>query len=361
VHIRAERDDLVNVLARVTRAVAVHSSVAALQGVLWEAKDNRLRLTGSDLDMTVRSSVEVEVREEGNALIPGKLGAEAVRKLPPGVVNIRTDEGKVEISGNGPEFNLRLLAADDYPRLTEVPKPSKAKTVDGALLATAISQVTVASSQDDARPVLTGTLFESEGGSLRMVCTDSYRLGVRDLEGVPAPEKPSLAPARGLRELSRTIGAEDLHLMLGEREANFVSEMGSLTVRLIEGTFPNYRQLIPASYPNQLRVEKAALVAAVDRATLVAGDHIPVRLELGDEGAELSVLHQEVGTSSERLESSYKGDKLTIAFNPRYLSDGLAGILDEEVLIDVTDGLKPAVIRGAEDRSFFYLLMPVRL
>lgn len=360
-HIRAERDDLVNVLARVTRAVAPHSSIAALQGVLWEAKGNRLRLTGSDLDMTVRSSVEVEVREEGIGLIPGKLGADAVRKLPPGMVNVRTDEGKAEISGNGPEFHLRLLTVDDYPRLAEAPKPGKGKAVDGSVLATAISQVTVASSQDDARPVLTGTLFESEGGSLRLVSTDSYRLGVRDLKGVPAPDKPSLAPARALRELSRTVGAEDLHVMLGEREANFVSEIGSLTVRLIEGSFPNYRQLIPASYPNQLRVDKSALEAAVDRATLVAGDHIPVRLELGEEGAQLSVLHQEVGTSSERLEASYKGEKLTIAFNPRYLSDGLSGILDEEVLIDVTDGLKPAVIRGADDPSFFYLLMPVRL
>lgn len=358
-HLRAEHDDLADVLGRATRAVGTRAPVEVLQGILCEVQGNRLRVTGSDLEMTVHTSLEVEVLEEGRAVIPARLAAEAVRKLPAGAVTIRTDEGEVEITGNGPSFRLRQLAVDDFPRL-DGSGGGNGIQVDGDEVVRAIAQVAVAASHDDARPILTGVLFEPNEGALRLVATDSYRLAVRDLPGVE-PGGSGLVPVRGLRELGRTIGAEKIQVDVGEREASFTSDRGSLTVRLIEGAFPNYRQLIPETYTNRLTVSKAAMLDAIDRASLVAEDHIPVRLEMSDGGVDVSVTRQEVGGTAERVEGEYNGEKLTIAFNPRYLSDGVAAIEDDEIVVEVLDGLKPGILRGASSPEFLYLLMPVRL
>lgn len=359
-HLRAEHDDLADVLGRATRAVGARAPVEVLQGILCDVQGNRLRVTGSDLEMTVHTSLEVEALEEGRAVIPARLAAEAVRKLPAGAITIRTDEGEVEITGNGPSFRLRQLALDDFPRLEPGAGAGDGIQVDGDDLTRAIGQVAVAASHDDARPILTGVLFESHEGALRLVATDSYRLAVRDLPGVD-PGGSGLVPVRGLRELGRTIGADKINVNVGEREASFMSDRGSLTVRLIEGAFPNYRQLIPDSHNNRLTVPKAAILDAVDRASLVAEDHIPVRLEMSDGGVDVSVTRQEVGGTAERVEGTYEGEKLTIAFNPRYLNDGISAIEDDEIVFEVLDGLKPGILRGASSPDFLYLLMPVRL
>ncbi|NNF11302.1 MAG: DNA polymerase III subunit beta [Acidimicrobiia bacterium] len=359
-HLRAEHDDLADVLGRATRAVGTRAPVEVLQGILCEVQGNRLRVTGSDLEMTVNTSLEVEVLEEGRAVIPARLAAEAVRKLPPGAVTIRTDEGEVEITGNGPSFRLRQLAVDDFPRLDKEAASGDGIHIAGDELVRAISQVSVAASHDDARPILTGVLFEPNEGALRLAATDSYRLAVRDLPGVE-PGGSGLVPVRGLRELGRTIAAEKIGVNVGEREASFSSDRGSLTVRLIEGAFPNYRQLIPDTYNNRLTVAKSAMLDAIDRASLVAEDHIPVRLEMSEGGVDVSVTRQEVGGTAERVEGDYQGEKLTIAFNPRYLSDGVSAIEGDEIVVEVLDGLKPGILRGAGSPEFLYLLMPVRL
>ena len=272
-HLRAEHDDLADVLGRATRAVGTRAPVEVLQGILCEVQGNRLRVTGSDLEMTVNTSLEVEVLEEGRAVIPARLAAEAVRKLPPGAVTIRTEEGEVEITGNGPSFRLRQLAVDDFPRLDKEAGSGDGIQIAGDELVRAISQVSVAASHDDARPILTGVLFEPNEGALRLAATDSYRLAVRDLPGVE-PGGSGLVPVRGLRELGRTIAAEKIGVNVGEREASFSSDRGSLTVRLIEGAFPNYRQLIPDTYNNRLTVAKSAILDAIDRASLVAEDFL---------------------------------------------------------------------------------------
>jgi DNA polymerase-3 subunit beta len=330
-----------------------------LQGILCEVKGSRLRVTGSDLEMTVRTALEVEALEEGQAVIPAKLAAEAVRKLPAGAIVVKTDNGEVEISGGGPSFRLRQLAVDDFPKLNQT-SPGGEVNVDGDEFVRALGQVGVAASGDDARPILTGVLFENHEGSLRLVATDSYRLAVRDLPGVE-PGQAGLVPVRGLRELGRTVGSAKLEIAMGEREATFASDKGSLTVRLIEGSFPNYQQLIPEKYPNRLQISRERLLEAIDRASLVAEDHIPIRLELNEGGVDVSVTRQEVGGTSEHVEGIYSGEKLTIAFNPRYLSDGVSAIEDDDVVLEAIDGQKPGVLRGAEDKNFLYLLMPVRI
>jgi DNA polymerase-3 subunit beta len=359
VRIRAERDDLADVLARAGRAVGTRSPLPILQGILCEVSGGKLTVTGTDNEITVRTYLDVEVTEEGKTVIPAKLAAEAVRKLPPGAVSLSSNDGEVEITGGGPRFKLREMVVDDYPKITDSVIEDAIK-VDGSQLIKALGQAGIAASGDDARPTLTGVLFEGDGDSLRLVATDSYRLSVVDVPGV-ATQGSKLVPYRALRELGRAIGSGPMTVALGEREASFVTNEGRLTVRIIDSTFPNYRQLLPEGHLNRLVVARAAFLEAVGRAALVAEDHIPVRLAMHAGGVELSVIRQEVGEATELLEGEYTGDDMTIAFNTRYLTDGLNAVDDEKVVIETSDSLKPGLLLGADKRDFQYLLMPVRL
>jgi len=360
VRIRAQRDDLADVLGRANRAVGSRTALPVLQGLLCEVSGTTLRVTGTDLDMTVRTQAEVEVIEEGRAVIPGRLLSEAVRKMPAGQVTIGVSDTDIEIQGNGPRFTLRPLDVEDFPVQEEV--VSEGVEVDGEELADAINQVTIAASGDGARPILTGVLFESSEEGLRMVATDSYRLAKRDLAGVGL-EGTALVPARGLRELARTIGAPKVIAQLRDREAVFSSDRGTLRLRLIDGNFPKYQSLLPKTYPNQVVLNKEELLDALGRVALVAEDHIPVRLKLMEGGVEVTVTRQDVGGESEHLSGEFTGsdEEVTIAFNPRYLQDGVNAMPGESVRIQVIDSYKPSVLDTGTEGNFLYLLMPVRV
>jgi DNA polymerase-3 subunit beta len=310
--------------------------------------------------MTVRTQAEVEVIEEGRAVIPGRLLSEAVRKMPAGQVTVGVSDTDIEIEGNGPRFTLRPLNVEDFPTQEDV--ISDGVEVDGEQLAEAINQVTIAASGDGARPILTGVLFESSDEGLRMVATDSYRLAKRDLPGVGL-EGTALVPARGLRELPRTIGAPKVTAQLREREAVFSSDKGILRLRLIDGNFPKYQSLLPETYPNQVVLNKEDLLDALGRVTLVAEDHIPVRLKLMEGGVEVTVSRQDVGGETEHLDGEFTGteEEVTIAFNPRYLQDGVMAMPGESVRIQVIDSYKPSVLDTGSEGDFLYLLMPVRV
>ncbi len=356
--IRAERDDLADVLARAARAVGTRSPQQILQGLLCVVRGNRLEVTGTDGEVTIRTTLEVEVLAAGRTVVPAKLAAEAVRKLPVGAVTLSAEEGEVEITGNGPRFRLREFVVNDFP---DIPDTIEAPLVeiDGEAFVAALAQVGVAASGDDARPTLTGVLFEPKDEGLRLVATDSYRLALRDLPGIAAGTT-ALVPYRALREIGRTIADAKIGVQLDGRQAAFSSERGRMTARVIEATFPNYGQLLPESYPNRLTVSKTALLDAVGRAALVAEDHIPVRLALSDAGVELSVTRQEVGEETEHIEAEYSGEDMTIAFNTRYLTDGVSAVAGDEVVLETIDPLKPGMLSGGSD-GFQYLLMPVRL
>lgn len=357
--IRAERDDLADVLTRAGRAVGTRSALPILQGVLCEVAGGKLTVTGTDTEITIQTSLDVEVLEEGRTVVPAKLVADAVRKLPSGAVAFAAREGEVEITGNGPRFNLREFDANDFPDVAHRFSESGVE-LDGEALTSALSQVGVAASTDDGRPTLTGVLFETESDHLRLVATDSYRLAVRDLPGVAGVDT-TLIPYRALKEIGRTIGADKVSMAIAEREGVFSSSRGRMTARVIESSFPNYRQLLPSDYPNRLTIAREALLEAVGRASLVAEDHIPVRLSLGSGGVELSVSRQDVGGETEYIEAAYQGEDMVIAFNTRYLTDGVAAMKSDNLILETINPLKPGLLTAENDEAFRYLLMPVRL
>lgn len=360
---RCERDVLAEALASAGRAVSSRGgSLPVLAGLRLDLKGNALTVTGSDLDLTITVEVEVAGGADGVVVIPSKLVADVVRSIEPGAVNLEVSDGDVQISGGRSEFSLRTIAAEEFP---QVGSPSgDAVTLQSAGLADALRQVVPAASSDDSRPILTGVLLAAEPDGLRLVATDSYRLAVRDLPGtsILAEGQQVLVPSRALSELGRVMGdADKITLHLGDSDASIVVGTTTLTTRLIEGDFPNYRGLIPDSQPNALVVSRAELLDAVRRVRLLAQESTPLRLAMSADGLELIAMTQDVGQAHEVVDASYEGTDLTVAFNPEYLLNGVEVATGDEIRLETVDALKPAVLRAVGDEDFLYLLMPVRV
>ena len=361
---RCERDVLVEALGAAGRAVANRGgALPVLAGVRAELVGDQLRLTGSDLELTIAVETTVAGASDGVAVLPSKITSDVVRSLQSGSVEVNVDGEEAHITAGRFQSAIRLLPADEFPRLSS--PPDDAVTLVAADFADALHQVVSAASADDARPILTGVLMAAEGDGLRLVATDSYRLAVRDLPGtsVLSDDQSVLVPSRALRELERLLGAEgEVTLRLGEHDATFEVGNVRLTTQLIEGEFPNYRGLIPASHPNRLTVSRESLVEALRRVKLMAREpNTPVRLAMSGDGLELVAITQDVGQAHEQLDAGYDGAELTVAFNPEYLLNGVEVTPGDEISLDTVDAQKPAVIRPTGDSEFLYLLMPVRV
>jgi len=385
VKFRCERDALSEAIGSAGRAVASRSgALPILSGLLVRTAADEIHLAGSDLELTIRVSAPAEVDDEGAAVLPARLFGDIVRSLEPGAVSVDVGEDEARIKSGRSDFSLRVLAADDFPRLPEV--AGSGVRMDAVALAEALRQVIPAASRDDARPILTGVLLVAEGSGLRLVATDSYRLGVRDLpgesvlaahlSGAAAEGRHVLVPAKALAELQRLLGSgaspgsaaapgteNTVELSFSDRDACFDTGRARVSTRLIEGQFPNYQQLIPSGYPNRLVVPREAFIEAVKRVRLIGRDrdNAPIRLMMGTSGLELQTIVHDVGQATETLDAKYEGSETTIAFNPEFLLDGLGAIASEEVSVETLDTSKPAIVRAADGGDFLYLLMPVRV
>jgi DNA polymerase-3 subunit beta len=362
VKLRCDRDDLSEALQTVQRGVSSRPGIPALTGVLIEATDQgALTLTTTDLEVSARLSIEVQVGEAGIALVPARLLADTVKSLSEAPVEFETDQSQARIQCAAYEGALRLLPAEDFPAIQP---PSGTRIVaETVRFAEAVGQVARAASRDEARPVLTGILLEVSREGVTLVATDSYRLAVRDLVATSAGEAKAIVPERALSEAGRaaqTMEKGEVEVFVDESQVSFQVGPLMLTSRLIEGEFPNYRQLLPEQYDSRLTVSRQQLIDAVRRVGLLARDTSPVRLEFNALGVKLSSSSPDLGQAVEAVEARYEGEEIIAAFNPAYLADGLAAASGESVRLEVRDGLKPGIIRGGSD-EFTYLVMPVRL
>jgi DNA polymerase-3 subunit beta len=367
VKFRCERDVLADAVGSAGRAATNRTgTLPVLAGVRMQVVGDTLTIIGTDLELTIVLTVEVGGERDGAAVVPARLVGDIVKALPAGAVEVDLDEsndsGEMSISAGRSQFSVRPLSLDDYPAQSE---PSgDAVTLPAAAMAEALRQVVRAASTDDARAVLTGVLLASEDDGLRMVATDSYRLAVRDLpeSSMLGSGQKVLIPGRALSELQRLMGNEEnLTVNLGEREATFEAGSTRLSTRLIEGEFPNYRNLLPSSYPNLLTISKASIVEAIRRVKILAQDSTPIRMTLGGDTVQLTAITQDVGNAVEEIDASYDGDEMTVAFNPDYLLAGIDAIDSDDVTLATMDPMKPAVLRGAGQDDYLYLLMPVRV
>jgi len=359
---RCDRDALSEALQTVQRGVASRPGIPALTGVLMDAgQEGQLTLSTTDLEVAARQTIEVQVTEAGVALVPARLLGDTVKSLSNAPVEFETDQSQARIRCAAYEGTLRLLPAEDFPAMQE-PDGVAITAVAGAF-AEAVTQAARAASRDEARPVLTGVLIEVSREGVVFAATDSYRLAVRDLVATADGETKAIVPERALTEAGRAAAADEKNTMqihVGESQVSFKIGQLTLTSRLIEGEFPNYRQLLPDQHESRLTISRQQLLDAVRRVGLLARDATPVRIEFNALGVKLSSSSPDLGQAVETVEARYEGEDLTVAFNPQYLADGLTAAVGESVRLDVRDGLKPGVVRGEGD-EFTYLVMPVRL
>lgn len=360
---RCEREILADALTTAGRAATSRSgTLPVLSGVRLDVKGGELTVTGTDLELTIRLSIPVHSDRDGSAVVPARLVGEIVKALPAGAVEVSISDDDMSISAGRSQFSVRPLSLSDYP--TQVEPDATPVTLSSQQVGEALRQVVRAASTDDARAVLTGVLMASDDDGLKMVATDSYRLAVRDLpqSSMLAAGQKVLVPGRALTELQRVLSADaELSVRLGAREAVFEAGGTRLTTRLIEGEYPNYRNLLPSSYPNRLTVGRDALLEALRRVKILAQDSTPVRLALGGDTVRLTAITQDVGNAHEEIDAVYEGTEMTVAFNPDYLASGVEAVEGDEVTLSTLDPMKPAVLRGVGHDDYLYLLMPVRV
>ena len=374
---RTERDGLLDALSIASRAASGRgASGTSAPSLQLSLHGNHLVVTGSDPDLVIEVRSSVSGDADGTVVAPSRLLVDIVRSFDAGAVTVSSDDDEVRVTSGRAEFTVRTPAVGEMARLSAA--GGEGIRLPAALFADGLRQVVRAALADDTRaPQLTGVLMVATDSGLRLVATDSYRLAFRDLPGVSAlaPSSEVLVPARALAEIQRLVGsrtdtgkgAEQQPLVFHHGELDAVFDLGEVqvTTRLLRGPFPDYERLLPASYPSSFTAGREEFAAALRRVRLMVRDTkdatTPVRVSFVDGGAELTVLTAETGRASERVDGSFAGDELTVAFNPTYLLDGIEAIRADSITLDVIDSSKPATVRAAEEDEYRYLLMPVRV
>jgi DNA polymerase III subunit beta len=363
--ITATRQALLDALLIASRAVSARAALQALSGIHLSA-DGSPRLRATDMELGLDVALDGEAEGGGQIVLPGRLLVEVARSLPDGQVSLelREAERDVELTAGSSRFHLRTLPADDFPRFPET--EGDAVELPAQALQETIARVARAASRDEARPVLTGVLVTVDGTELTMVATDSYRLAVKRTElesGVAEPLEANI-PARALRELARLIEAapeEPLKVWLTRNQAIFRVGQTSLNSRLIDGQFPNYRQLLPESFEHEVKLPRTELLEVTRRVSQLAQRNAALRMSFSEGELVVSAETPDLGDAREAIPAPFSGELLEIGFNPEFVRDGLESIDAEEVVVKLISPLRPGLLEPADSDDFSYLVMPIRL
>ena len=361
------RDRFLAELGVAVRGVSARSAIQTLSGVMVVARGDGVELQSTDMELGIRVRLDAPTERDGSALVPGRLLLDVVRSLPGDGLTLeaRGSEGDVELSSGTASFRLRTLPTEDFPALPE--SEGERVRIPADAFSDTVAKVARAASRDETRPHLTGVLVSASGPALRMVATDSYRLAVKEttLAEPVAAELEANVPARALQELTRIASTEGAgEVAVAALQNQVVFEVGSTVVssRLVEGRFPNYRQLLPESYEHDLRLDGSELLAVVRRISLLAQRNAPLRLRFSEGELEVSARTPDVGEARETLPVAFQGESLEIGFNPEFLRDGLESADSADLVLKLISPLRPGLIQaGGDDDGFQYLVMPIRL
>jgi DNA polymerase-3 subunit beta len=362
-NVTCSRDELQHALGIVARGVSTRTTVQILAGILLDAQEGKLRLAATDMELSLRTSLEARVESDGSVVVPGRLLLDLARLLPDPEVSVehKPEEAVVEIRSGSASYRLHLYNPDDFPRLPET-EGVELHDIDRSTLLETVARVSRSASRDESRPVLTGVLVRFEPGKLVMAATDSYRLSVKETEVEESlPELEAIVPARALGELAR-IAPEGEEITLGLHENQVVFGTGSawLTTRRIDGQFPNYKQLVPETFEHEVSLPREELLDVVRRVSVMAQRNSPLRLRFAEGELTVSAQTQDVGEARESLPAAFGAETMEIGFNAEFLRDGIESVAGDQVRLKLISPLRPAVLQGESD-DFLYLIMPIRL
>ena len=359
---KVDKSVLMGAIQTVQNVIITKATLPILSNILIEAQQGQLRLTATDLDIGISCVIPVDTQEPGAITLPAKRFSDIIKELPVDSVNITAKKNnQVNIETELCQFRIMGLAREEFPRLPEF-KDKEAIRLDQPLLKQMLGLTSFAVSIDESRYILNGILFKINKNNLTLVATDGKRLAIIEKKINSSPEKEIsiIVPIKTIHELSRNLQEEgELSLILGGNQALF--DLGSVVVisRLIEGEFPDYKQVVPPVSDNKVKVEREQFLLAVKRASLLSTpDYQAVKLEAFKNKLVISKSTPDVGESREELKVAYQGRELAIGFNPAYLIDVLKNLAEESVELELTDTEKPGVIRI---NGYIYIVLPMRL
>ncbi len=374
IQLTCDRQQLVEAVSNVQRAVSSKSSVPALEGILLKAERDGMTLCGFDLELGMTTRLPARIEESGSVILGARLFSDIIRRLPGDLVKLTVDEKNVTtIESGASEFSIAGMGAEEYPELPSVSGVGEF-SVQNDLLKGMIRQTIFAVADSDAKPIHTGTLFELSGGRLRLVSVDGYRLAMREeiltgegAEGAAsdaAGELSFVVPGKTLTEVMKLLPEDDgnVGIQVGRRHILFT--IGSYTVisRLLEGEFLDYRSAIPSACQTEVKANTREFIGSVERVSLLITDRLksPIRCVFGEDSIHLSC-STAIGRANDQFSASIEGAGLEMGFNNRYLLDALRNTEGDEVRIQLNGPLSPMKIMPPEGDSYLFLVLPVRL
>ncbi len=360
------QSELANAINTVQKAVSTKSTHPILKGILIEASEHTIKLTGNDLSVGIECFFEANVLQTGSIVVSSRLFGEIIRKLPDAEIHMTVDESnQVHIQCEKSKFDLLGQPAAEFPELPELGN-TEVCDLDCDLFKNMIRQTLFATSQDESRPILTGCLIEIENGDMTMVAIDGYRLALRTAKVNPSTTGKAVIPSKTLSEVSKIIsnmGDED-NIRLAFTDKHILFEVGAVRIvsRLLEGEFIKYAQIIPKENKSRVVVDTAHILDSIERASLLARESKNSSIKLSIKNGVMWISSNvEVGSANEEVDIELTGPELEIGFNPKYLVDALK-VMDSDTLhMEFSTSVSPCIMKPVDHDTFTYLVLPVRM
>ncbi|HOF62292.1 MAG TPA: DNA polymerase III subunit beta [Candidatus Latescibacteria bacterium] len=357
------RSKFLDGLQRIQNVVSGRGTLQILQNAMIEAADGRLCMTTTDLDISERCYVECQIEESGSTTLPIRRLASIIRELDEGQIMVEVNEDDVATVQSGSSyFKIIGMSVRDFPPVP-VTEGKFCYRIDQGVLREMLRKTSYAISQDETRRVLNGVLMAFKDNKLTMVATDGRRLALveQEIEFPPEAEAELILPNKAVTELMRLLSNEgDLKVYAQKNQAVFEIGTTMMSSKLIDGVYPNYRQVIPGACDERVVIEREALLSALRRVSVVTTDKSnATRLTFSANQLTISINTPDVGEGRDTLPVKYAGKEISIIFNPEYVMDPLKNIDDDEVYLEMNDGHSPALLKC--NVPFLYVLMPLRI
>lgn len=362
--IQVNQKTLSNHINIVQKGISPRTTLQILDGILVEAFDNRLKLTSTDLEIGIETYLDCNIIDEGSIVINARIFGDIVRKLPDSIIDIEVKDNNINIKCEDSEFNILGNNPGEYPTLIPI-RDENPFTIPMDLLKTAIRQTVFATTQDETRPIFTGVLLEINDGIASFVALDGYRLSLRNIPVNSTGDNLKIViPGRTLNELNKILEDEEEEIKISTSPGNVVFDLGDTIVssRLLEGQFFNYKDIIRQEHETRVVVDRKALQDSLERASLLAKEEKANLVKLVNTDTQMFIKsNTEIGDVNEKINIQKEGEDLNIAFNSKYLLDGIKVIDSEKVELLFMGELNPCIMKPINDIDYTYLVLPVRL
>jgi DNA polymerase-3 subunit beta len=361
---KCEKQKILEGISIVQKAITGKSTMPILEGIYINTNKSTLTLIGSDMDVSIQTSVDATIIEEGSIVIDAKIFGEIIRKLPNSTIKIETIENQlIKITCEKSIFDVVYMNTNEFPELPEINENLKI-SVNQNILKNMIKGTSFAIAQDEARPILQGILFEVKDKNLNLVALDGYRLAIKSEFLDTDINMEVVIPGKTLNEVSKILEDIDdiVDITFTNNHILFNLEKTKIISRLLEGKFINYNSLLPQEHKLFVNVNRQELQNAIERASLMAkdGNTNLIKLDLQQDNL-IITSNSQLGKVREEISIKLQGDEIEIAFNSKYLLDVLKNMEDDEVIMKMTSGISPCVIEEKNNENAKYLVLPVRL